>query len=184
MDKAVVSILGTDRPGIMAAVTGVLTHRRCNVEDVSQTILQGQFVGILIVSVPEDVSPLLLQEELGRSLDALGLHVLVKPLDPTDPGPPAVESEPFVVVTVGPDRLGLVAGITGVMARFDVNITSLKAAFRGGDDPHRNTMIYEVDVPLSLERRAFLEALRVQARDLDLELTVQHRDIFEAINRI
>jgi len=80
--------------------------------------------------------------------------------------------------------LGLVAAITSVMARFDVNITSLKAAFRGGDDPHRNTMIYEVDVPIAVDREAYLAALQKEARSLGLELSVQHRDIFEAIHRI
>jgi glycine cleavage system transcriptional repressor len=184
MDKVVISVLGTDRPGIVAAVSNVLMKSRCNVEDVSQTILQGEFVGILIASVPEGTSQEALRGKLGRSLDSLGLRVLVKRLEPRDPPAPRVESEPFVVVTTGPDRLGLVAGITSVMARFDVNITSLKAAFRGGDDPHRNTMIYEVDVPIAVDREAYLAALQKEARSLGLELSVQHRDIFEAIHRI
>jgi len=184
MDKVVISVLGTDRPGIVAAVSGVLMKSRCNVEDVSQTILQGEFVGILIASVPKGTSQEVLRGELERSLDPLGLRVLLKRLEPHDPPVPAKESEPFVVVTTGPDRLGLVAGITSVMARFDVNITSLKAAFRGGDDPHRNTMIYEVDLPAAVDRRTFLTALQDEARALGLELSVQHRDIFEAIHRI
>jgi glycine cleavage system transcriptional repressor len=184
MDKVVISILGTDRPGIVAAVSSVLMERGCNVEDVSQTILQGEFVGILIASVPVDTSPEELRGELDRSLDPLGLRILLKRLEPRPAPTPAVEIEPFVVVTTGPDRLGLVAGITSVMARFGVNITHLKAAFRGGDDPHRNTMIYEVDVPTALDRAAFLDALQQEARSLDLELSVQHRDIFEAIHRV
>ena len=184
MEKVAISVLGTDRPGIVAAVSGVLMKRGCNVEDVSQTILQGEFVGILIASVPKEVPPDDLGEELGRSLDPFGLRVLLKRLEPRERTASPVENEPFVVVTTGPDRLGLVAGITSVMARFGVNITHLKAAFRGGDDPHRNTMIYEVDVPTALDRSTFLDALQQEARALDLELSVQHRDIFEAIHRV
>ncbi|MCF8061792.1 MAG: ACT domain-containing protein [Deltaproteobacteria bacterium] len=184
MDKVVISVLGTDRPGIVAAVSKVLMERRCNVEDVTQTILQGEFVGILIATVPQGASPESLREELGRSLDPLGLRLLLKRLEPHALPVSSEASEPFVVVTNGPDRLGLVAGITSVMARFGVNITHLKAAFRGGDDPRRNTMIYEVDVPLSVDRKRFLGALQDEARALGLELSVQHRDIFETINRI
>ena len=184
MDKVVISILGTDRPGIVAAVSDVLTTRGCNVEDVSQTILQREFVGILIASVPENAQPESLREELARALNPLGLSVLLKPLAADKAPSPSVENEPFVIVTTGPDRLGLVAGITGVMARFSVNITQLKAAFRGGDDPRRNTMIYEVDVPLSIDRGTFMSELRRKADELGLELTAQHRDIFETIHRI
>jgi glycine cleavage system transcriptional repressor len=184
MDKVVLSILGTDRPGIVAAVSGVLMTQGCNVEDVSQTTLQGEFAGILIASVPDGTPLQTLREELVRALDPLGLDVLVKRLEPEKTPPAPIESDPFVIVTMGPDRLGLVAGITGIMARFSVNITQLKAAFRGGDDPHRNTMIYEAEVPLSIDRRAFMDELRRKADELGLELTVQHRDIFEAVHRI
>ncbi len=184
MDKVVVSVLGTDRPGIVAAVSDVLLRHQCNVEDVSQNILQGEFVGIVIASVPKGTTPDSLREELGRSMKSLELDVMVKRLAPREKRRKEAPGEPFVIVTTGPDRLGLVAGITSVMARFGVNITQLKAVFRGGEDPHRNTMIYEVDVPLAVDRPSFLSALREKARALELELSVQHRDIFQALNRI
>jgi glycine cleavage system transcriptional repressor len=184
MEKLVISVLGTDRPGIVASVSSLLMNHKCNVEDVSQTILQGEFVGIFIASAPAETDLQGLREEFDRSLHPLGLNVLIKGLHPPPEPAGLEESEPFVVVTTGPDRLGLVAGITGVMAGFRVNITHLKAAFRGGDDPHRNTMIYEVDVPVSTDRRAFMEALRREAGALSLEISMQHRDIFEAINRV
>lgn len=184
MEKVVLSVLGTDRPGIVAAVSSVLIEYGCNVEDVSQTILQGEFVGIVIASVPDQTGFDDLRQALDQALDPLDLHVMMKQLEASSPSKPLTESEPFVVVTTGPDRLGLVAGITEIMARFDVNITQLKAAFRGGDDPHRNTMIYEVDVPLETDPQGFRLALRQRADELGLTLSLQHRDIFEALHRI
>ncbi|MGD8388231.1 MAG: ACT domain-containing protein [Desulfobacteraceae bacterium] len=184
MEKVVLSVLGTDRPGIVAAVSSVLMDYGCNVEDVSQTILQGEFVGIVIASVPDQTPLEDLRQALGRALDPLDLHVMLKSLNASTPPGAGTESEPFVVVTTGPDRLGLVAGITEVMARFEVNITQLKAAFRGGDDPHRNTMIYEVDVPPDTDPQGFRLALRKRAEELGLTLSLQHRDIFEALHRI
>jgi glycine cleavage system transcriptional repressor len=184
MDKVVISVLGTDRPGIVAAVSKVLMQHGCNVEDVSQTILQGEFVGILIVTVPGMDSFENLGKGLEKALEELELHVLVKRLDKNATPISALGSEPFVVVTTGPDRIGLVAGITEVMANYGVNITHLKAAFRGGDDPHKNTMIYEVDVPVDMDQKSFRNELRKKAVDLGLSLSLQHRDIFEAIHRI
>ena len=70
------------------------------------------------------------------------------------------------------------------MLLLSVNITSLKAVFRGGDDPSRNTMIYEVDVPLEIDQHAFRDSLWKKADALGLDLSIQHRDIFKAIHRI
>ncbi len=43
MNKVIISVLGQDRPGILAAVTKILLERDGNVENVSQTILQNQY---------------------------------------------------------------------------------------------------------------------------------------------
>jgi glycine cleavage system transcriptional repressor len=184
VEKVVISVLGTDRPGIVAAVSRILSESSCNIEDVSQTILQTEFAGIFIASISKHIQPEDLLTRLRSGLESLGLHVLLKQLEPTEEpsAPPA--SEPFVVTTIGPDRLGLVVGITEVMARFGVNITNLKAIFRGGNDPRRNTMIYEVDVPVEIEHHAFRRDLRERAEELGLDLSLQHRDIFEAIHRV
>ena len=184
MKKVVISVLGTDQPGIVAAVTRVLYENKCNIEDVSQTILQTEFAGIFIASTPNEFQPSELQKKLQERLKSFGAGVLLRPLDATANVSASEAGEPFVVTTNGSDRLGLVAGIAEVMARFGVNITSLKAVFRGGDDPHRNTMIYEVDVPLEIDQQAFRKSLRKKAADLGLDLSIQHRNIFEAIHRV
>jgi len=184
MDKAVISVFGTDRPGIVAAVSRVLFEKGCNIEDVSQTTLQTEFLGIFVVPVPGDLQ----LEELGKALEdglePLGLRVFLKRMEPSQEGVPQKAAEPFVITTTGPDRTGLVAGITEVMARYEVNITNLRAAFRGGDDPSRNIMIYEVDIPEAIDQQAFRHDLREKAEALGLDLSIQHRDIFEAINRV
>ncbi|MBW2031172.1 MAG: ACT domain-containing protein [Deltaproteobacteria bacterium] len=184
MEKVVISILGRDRPGIVAAVSKILSEGKCNIEDVSQTILQTEFAGIFIVSLPDDLRSLDLLERLEGGLRSLDINVRVKGLEPAREEGPSYAAEPFVVTTFGTDRIGLVAGVTEVMARFGVNITNLKAVFRGGDDPNSNIMIYEVDVPLDIELESFRDALRKRAAELGQDINIQHRDIFEAINRV
>ena len=184
MEKVVISVLGTDRPGIVAGVSRILSENNCNIEDLSQTIQQNEFAAIFIASITEHLQPEDLLTRLQAGLEPFDLHVLLKPLDPVRKHPAAPASEPFVVTTTGSDRLGLVAGITEVMARFRVNIVNLKAIFRGGDDPHSNTMIYHVDVPVEIDQKAFRQALQEKAKDLGMDLNLQHRDIFEAIHRV
>ena len=64
MNKVILSVLGHDRPGIVAAVAKVLFEQNCNIENVSQTILQTEFSGSFIVTLP----PQLLLDKLREIL--------------------------------------------------------------------------------------------------------------------
>lgn len=183
MRKVIITVLGHDRPGIVAAVAGALFEQRCNIEDISQTILQTEFAGIFIATIPDDTKENELCESLEKKLHPLGLSVFLKPMQAAPAGAD-VETEPFVITTLGPDRLGLVAGITGLLSDYGINIVHLKAAFRGGEDPRRNVMIYEVDIPVATDHHAFRSALSRRARELGLDVSLQHRDIFEEIHRV
>jgi glycine cleavage system transcriptional repressor len=184
MNKAILSILGRDRPGIVASVARALTDLNCNIENVSQTMLQREFAGIFIVSTPKEMTADDLHREMDSSLSPFGLHVYTKPCEGGEEDCIAEGAEPFVITTKGPDRKGLVAGISEVIARHEVNITNLQAVFKGGDDPGDNIMIYEVDVPAAMDQQILANELRAKADSLHLEISIQHRNIFEAINRI
>jgi len=184
MKKVIISVLGHDRPGILAATTRALYEQDCNLENVSQTILQSEFAGVFIASMPESLTVEALNHCLEEVLGALNLDVVVRPIRVDIPIYDAPGSEPFVITTKGPDRKGLVAGITSVIARFGANITNLSAVFKGGDDPNQNIMIYEVDIPWRIDQSAFQKDLREKATELGLNISIQHRKIFEAINRI
>ncbi|AOY59147.1 MULTISPECIES: glycine cleavage system protein R [Desulfococcus] len=180
--KIVITILGQDRPGIIARITRVLFEQDCNVENVSQTILQSEFSGIFIVSIPETLAIDALYSRLIDQTEDLGLHVYIKDLKPAPPASPA--GDPFVITTQGPDRKGLVAAVTAIIAEHGVNVTNLQAVFKGGNDPTRNIMIYEVCIPLETDRAKMTEQLTRKAAELGLHLSIQHRRIFETINRI
>lgn len=184
MNKAVISVLGQDRPGIIAAVTAILFTLGCNIENINQTILQSEFSGIFIVSTPPDISNNKLCSELENGMSDMNLHVHVKPLEHKESCFSGERCEPFVITTIGPDRKGLVAGITAVIAKHGVNVTNLKAVFKGGDNPSDNIMIYEVDVPDNTDQNMLRAELRRKASELELDISIQHRNIFMSINRI
>ena len=52
MAHLAVSAIGSDRPGIVAAVTKVLLDQGCNLEDTSMSILRGHFAMMLVVAAP------------------------------------------------------------------------------------------------------------------------------------
>lgn len=51
MKKAIISVLGKDRVGIISSVSAVLSENNVNILDISQTILQGMFTMMMLVDV-------------------------------------------------------------------------------------------------------------------------------------
>lgn len=73
--KAVVTVIGKDRVGIIAGVSGCLADQGVNILDISQTILQDYFNMIMLVDVDTERVAL---PELSESLRAVGDHLGVQ----------------------------------------------------------------------------------------------------------
>ena len=67
--KAIVTVIGKDKPGIIAKVSAVLADNLVNIEDISQTILQDNFTMLMLCQVDEKV---LSVKELGANLNEVG----------------------------------------------------------------------------------------------------------------
>ena len=67
--KAVVTVVGKDKVGIIASVCVALASYNVNVLDISQTIMQGFFTMMMVVDVSNANIPL---AELARQLDEKG----------------------------------------------------------------------------------------------------------------
>jgi ACT domain-containing protein len=52
--NAIITVVGSDRVGIIAKVSAFLAARCINIEDISQTILGGSFVMMMKVAITED----------------------------------------------------------------------------------------------------------------------------------
>ncbi|MDR0562915.1 MAG: ACT domain-containing protein [Spirochaetaceae bacterium] len=49
--NAIITVVGTDQVGIIARVSAFLAERNINIEDISQTILSGNFVMMMMVDL-------------------------------------------------------------------------------------------------------------------------------------
>lgn len=77
--RAVVTVLGSDRSGIVAAVTGVLAQADANILDISQTILQGIFTMTMLVDLsPSTVAFAQLQEQLEALSKEIGVQITMQ----------------------------------------------------------------------------------------------------------
>ena len=72
MSKIAVSILGIDCPGVVYLVSSTLSSLKCNIEEISQTILKGQFAAIFIAEKPDEMTEDKVHSELVKAIDATG----------------------------------------------------------------------------------------------------------------
>jgi glycine cleavage system transcriptional repressor len=183
MNKKVVFVFGPDRPGIIAIISQVLYQQGCNLEDISQTILQQEFMGIFITSMDDTCDENIVLSSLRAELEPLGLIVHLKQQQNTG-GLQTSKAESFIITTVGPDRPGLIAGITAVLAQHHVNVTNLKAVSRIHLTPPHYVTIYEADIPQETDYHNLRNSLYESAGQLGLDINIQHREIFEQIHRV
>lgn len=67
--RAVVTVIGKDKVGIIAAVSRALAENNINILDISQTIMQGFFTMVMLVDLDNSRLPLV---ELTDSFSKLG----------------------------------------------------------------------------------------------------------------
>lgn len=186
MNKVLISVLGSDQPGIMAKVADIIHRRNGNIENLSQTLLDTVFGALLQVELAEDDNAEALQKALESACQDMGLFIRVhawrETSSPWHSDKPEVQ--PYIVTAIGPDRQGLVAEIAGQLFNHGVNITHIQAIFKGGNNPMDNLMVFEVDVPRATVMNDLREALADIATRLDLEIGVQHRKIFDSVSNI
>ena len=127
MSLVAVSVIGVDRPGIIAAVTGALAQVGGNLEDSSMTILGGHFAMSLIVSVEGDEHAV--RAALEPVTASLGLSSFVgsggEEPDHTSVG------LPYIVSVHGADRPGIVSRVMGVIASYGGNVSDLTTRLSG-----------------------------------------------------
>lgn len=161
------SAVGTDRPGIVAAVTGALVEHGCNLEDTSMSILRGQFAMMLIVAGPEGLDAATLEEALAGPAGELDLVVAVRAVD--EEVRAAAEGEAWAVAVYGADRPGIVHRFTSLLAGQGVNICDLTTRVIGEPGRPVYAMILEVTLPPGLDGAALTARLDGLARELGVE---------------
>ncbi len=199
MDKIIITVLGKDRPGIIASVSKSLYLMDCNLQNVNQMILQSQFAGFFVVEHPEHLTLEAILKRLEDDLAGQNLKIHADTLQTqvngdkncgypktSNGGNPKdkKDEEIFFITTIGPDQKGLVARFTEIIASYNVNVVNLTAIFKGGDEPTANIMSYQIAVTPTTDQAGLFRSIRDKAAELGLDISIQHKNIFETINKI
>jgi glycine cleavage system transcriptional repressor len=160
MTSLAITVVGHDRPGIIAQAAEVLSQCGMNLEDSSMTLLRGHFAMTLICAGEADAAQIeaALQPLVDGSLDVTVREV------PEEPQLPPLGST-YLVTVHGADRLGIVARLASVIAEAGGNITDLSTRLVGT----LYVLLAEVDLPRSTD----IEALQARLAKVSAELGVE-----------
>jgi len=158
------TLVGHDRPGIVARVSQILFKFGCLLGEASMLRLGGNFTIMLMVGMSED------SVELSKALQGLADELDLRiHLDPAE-GSFHEHLEPNVCVTIsGADRTGIVAQATRCLAGNGFNILNLESTVAGSAAQPLYVLHIEGQCPLDADD---IERLLIEdgLRDLDVSV--------------
>jgi len=159
------TLVGEDRPGIVAKLTHALYEGGANLGEAAMARLGGNFTIMLMVGFPGTARQL--QEVIESEVDSLGLRAHIDPIQ----GHLHQHLEPDVWVTVyGADRAGIVAQITGALAEAGLNILDLQSDVAGTESAPVYVMIIEGQAGEGIEGlKSAVSVIASQGVEVDIE---------------
>lgn len=150
----VVSALGSDRPGIVQALTGAVLDRKGNILDSRMTVLGGEFAVLMLVAGMHDTLEALqtVREDLERELS------LTITLKPTEAPSERSAGRPYEVEVVAMDHPGIVHDIARFFSARLINIDDLITGTYAA--PHTGTQMFSLHLTLSIPAEESIGQLR------------------------
>jgi glycine cleavage system transcriptional repressor len=160
-----ITVLGHDRPGIIAEATAALGGLGLNLEDSTMTLLRGHFAMMLVCRGDADqhqveaaLRPLTEAGDLDVAVRVVGEGATAGPVEAT-----------YVLTVHGADRTGIVSSVVARVAEVGGNVTDLTTRLAG----ELYLLVAEVDLPKGVDVTALEAALHVTAADLGVEATLR-----------
>ncbi len=76
--NAIITVVGSDKVGIIASVSSFLAEHKINIADITQTILSGNFVMMMMVSFENaDIDIDALRNNLSKKAEEMGVEINV-----------------------------------------------------------------------------------------------------------
>ncbi len=150
----VLSAVGADRPGLIEKVASLIHGAGANLEDSRMAILGGEFALILLFSGHHQAI-----DRVQRGCDTLANELdLTVSLRPTTGQTPSRNYLPYRLRVSGMDRPGIVARVSAVLTRHEVNVSALDSTLVNA--PLSGTPMFQLDSRLQMPSTVGMKALR------------------------
>ncbi len=172
---ALLTATGSDRPGIVSAITGVLLESDCNIEDSQMARLGPNFACMLMIRMPEGMVGQQVGDRLAGVARQLGLRLHLEDLRPEEASETRSDYPKHLIHVYGADRKGIIHRITVRLAEQSVNITNLHT-----EVIHHHTPLYvmmiEVEVPPFVDVGQLQEDLAAIGREIEVRVSMKPKD--------
>ncbi len=169
-----VTVMGRDRPGIIAETTAGLAELGLNLEDSTMTLLRGHFAMMLICAGSANAEQI--TDALAPLVEDGSLTVSVRPVPSGAESAGATGSAGSWILTVhGGDRPGIVSAVVAEVASVGGNITDLTTRLAGD----LYLLIAEIAVPEDVDLTGLEAAVGGAADRLGVRATLRPADVDE-----
>jgi len=164
MATLILSVTGSDRPGLTQALAGAVLSAGGNWLESHLSRLGGLYVGSVLVELePGSVDAL---RSAVRAVDAQGLEVRITPAIEA----PQAAGEAVHFNLVGQDRLGIVHQVTAILGGLGVNIETFETHIAA--EPHSGAPLFHMDAQLRLPPALPAQAVQAALEDISAEIMV------------
>ena len=157
MNHAILTAIGTDRPGIVDELSQYIFDRGGNIEDSRMVNLRGQFAIMVLVGGSADTFGRV-GGDLPEFSKRIGMQAELRPAAATGRPPQAADALPYRLVGTGIDQPGLVHRLAHLLREMNVNIESLETRLTPA--PYTGAPMFELEAVLSVPRSTQLSNLR------------------------
>lgn len=164
MATLILSVTGSDRPGLTQALAGAVLSAGGNWLESHLSQLGGLYVGSVLVELAPDSV-----ERLRSAVSAVDAHGLEVRIAPAVDGPGAA-GEAVIFSLVGQDQPGIVHQVTAVLSRLEVNIETFET--RISSEPHSGAALFHMDARLRLPTNLKPEGVQAALEDISAEIMV------------
>ena len=166
-----ITVLGHDRPGIIAETTDRLAGLGLNLEDSTMTLLRGHFAMTLVCA--GDAADSAIEAALQPLTSDGSLTVTVREVPEEHAWQTAGTS--WVLTVHGGDRPGIVSSVVAEVARVGGNITDLTTRLSGD----LYLLVAEIDLPADVDVDALRAAVDAAASALGVGATLREAEADE-----
>jgi glycine cleavage system regulatory protein len=167
----IISFIGDDRPGLVEALSEVISKHGGNWLESRLSQLSGKFTGLISVSLPEESSAAL-QEDL-KSLSEAGISVRVTPC--TGQLADTEHAQLITLTILGPDRPGIVREIAAALGSRAINVVDMESYVSSA--PMSAELLFHARVEAALPEQGDLEelgdSLDAIANEMDVDIQVE-----------
>jgi glycine cleavage system transcriptional repressor len=162
-NQLVISAIGSDRPGIVNALSEIIVQNNGNIDDSRMTVLGGEFAIILLISGSENELKTI-EQLLNQAAVSLTLNIMSKHTNDKTSVETQEKNIPYIVEVLAMDNPGIVYKLADFFSSREINIQSMQTDRYPA--PHTGTQMFAVEMVITVPPTIIINDLRDDFLDL------------------